>query len=104
MLAAEPGVVISLQVHRDRQIFELGKPWRRGQLRAGAWKTGEQSATENFARVQGGTCDGFELGRRKIYAVQVGPAPSMPPDVLHSFLGCPLLEEVPASYMPFAQN
>jgi hypothetical protein len=104
MLAAEPGVVITLQVHRSRRIFELGKPWRRGKLRAGPWNTGQQSASEYFARVKGGTCDGFELGKRKMYAVRVGPAPSTPPDVLHSFLGCPLLEEVPAAYTPFTQN
>jgi hypothetical protein len=104
MLAAEPGVVITLQVHRDRQIFGLEKPWRRGQLRAGPWKPVQQPATEYFARAEGGTCDGFELGRRKIYAVRVGPSPSTPPDVLHSFLGCPLLEEVPAAYTPFTQN
>jgi len=104
MLATEPGVVITLQVHRSRQIFELGKPWRRGQLRAGPWNTGQQSGSEYFAHAGGGTCDGFELGRRKIYAVQVGPPPSTPPDVLHSFLGCPLLEEVPAKYTPFAKS
>lgn len=104
MLAAEPGVVITLQVHRSRQIFELGKPWRRGQVRAGPWNDRQQSASEYFGRAEGGTCDGFELGRRTIYAVPVGPTPSMPPDVLPSFLGCPLLEEVPAKYTPFAQG
>ena len=102
MAAAEPGIELTMQVHRHRRIDELLKPWNRGRLQPQPWRMGgDHWSTVFFLHREGGTCLGFELGTRQSFAIAVGSPEGTPPNVLHFFFGLAAVGTVPANYLVF---
>jgi len=105
MAAAEPAIVLTMQVYRHRRIDELRKPWNRGTIQPQPWQVGgAHFATEYFLRRDGGSCLGFELGVRQPFAIQVSSPEGTPPTVLHFFLGLPEVGPVPPQLRLFLEK
>jgi hypothetical protein len=101
MLENDRGVVLTLFVHRKREVYEQRKPWNRGQLRATRWKSvGELE--RYFARFAGASCQGYPVGARRFFSPEWEASGVSPPDILPTFLGLNVLEDVPPQFRGFA--
>jgi hypothetical protein len=103
MLASDRGVVLSLFVHRRRKLEEQRKPWNRGQLTAARWKS-EGKIEKYFARSGGPTCDGYPAGGRRFFSPVWEIARTTPPEILPTFLGLHVLQDVPPEFALFTTN
>jgi hypothetical protein len=102
MLEKDRGVVLTLFVHRKRDVYEQGKPWSDGRLRAHGWKSiGELEPY--FARFAGPSCDGYPLGARRFFSPEWEASSVSPPDILPTFLGLRVLQDVPPQFRSFAE-
>lgn len=61
-----PGVVLTVQLHRNRNILEKRKPWNRGQLALSEWQP-ERGVARFLARYAGETCDTYPIGQRRSF-------------------------------------
>jgi hypothetical protein len=102
MLENDRGVVLTLLVHRKRDVAEQRKPWNTGELSATRWDSVEK-VDRYFARFAGPTCAGYPSGGRRFFSPEWEASAVSPPDVLPSFLGMFVLQDVPPRFQPFAR-
>ena len=102
MLANDRGVVLTLFVHRKRDVYEGRKAWNRGQLRAARWKS-IRELEPYFARFAGATCEGYPLGARRFFSPEWEASSVSPPDILPTLLGLSVLEDAPPRFRGFAE-
>lgn len=102
MLRDDPGVVLTLSVHRTRDVYRQAKPWNRGQLRATRWSSINEDQ-RYFARFAGAGCDGYPIGQRRLFAPEWEASSVSPPDILPPLLGLSVLEDVPPNFQAFIQ-
>jgi hypothetical protein len=97
MLQRDHGVVVTLLIHRRWDIYERRKPWVAGQLIA---KTSNETKNveKYFARIATQSCAAYSTGLRKTYMPEWEASSVSPPDILPTFLGFPVLKDVPARY------
>ncbi len=67
-LAAKPGVVIDVHVHRAAQLYEKQARWNRGTLVARPWRDDEKDE-RYFAGDAGAECSDYRAGSRSMFAV-----------------------------------
>ena len=102
MLTRDQGVVITLFINRRWEIYEQRKPWNRGQLRL--VRSGPANISEDyFARSPNGSCQQFQA-RRAFFCPQWEPSRVSPPDILPTFLGLRVLNDVPPRFKPLLKN
>lgn len=103
MLERDKGVVLSLLTHRRWDIYEQRKPWNRGRLRV--TQSAPRRESENyFARAPDRSCSDFRIGDRRIYAPEWEASAVSPPDILPTFLGLYVLEDVPQKFRPLVRR
>ena len=102
MLAIDKGVVLTLQVHRKKEIFEQGKPWNHGQLLATRWKNVE--GLENyFERRIDSSCSDYKIGQRSFYSPVWEESEVLPSNLLPRFLVLYTLQGVPPEFQEFTK-
>jgi hypothetical protein len=97
MINKDAGVVLDMWVYRERKLFELRKPWNRGRIEATAWSE-ENKPKKFYSRFSGGSCSEYIYGTRKLYSPLWETSAVSPPDILPTFLGLYVLQDVPAAF------
>jgi len=97
MINKDAGVVLDMWVYRERKLFEQRKPWNRGRIVATAWSE-ENKPKKFYTRFSGGSCSKYIDGARALYFPQWETSTVSPPDILPTFLGLHVLQDVPAEY------
>jgi hypothetical protein len=101
MLQEDRGVVLDVDVHRTRAVFENRKPWNRGSVFARPWdETG--ASRRYFASYAGSDCKAYEELGRGLFFPTSEMGHGWPPDRLPNFLDLMVLGPVPDAYRPFA--
>jgi hypothetical protein len=100
LAAKDPGVVLTLLVHRKRRVYEQGNPWNKGELRASAWDS-PKAPERYYARYAGPGCSAYPLGTRRFFAPDWEASHVSPPDILPSYMGFYVLEDVPEKFRRF---
>ena len=99
MLVRDPGVLVTLEVHRRWDVREQRKPWNRGELVLR--DRGARGRERYFARTVGTgvhACATFVPGARARYAPEWEYASVSPPDALPTFLSLHVLHGVPERF------
>jgi hypothetical protein len=103
MLRTRPGVVLTVVVHRRREIEEETVPWKRGQVSARKWvRLGVRE--KYFARFAGSRCSDYRLGEDGYFAPEWEASDVSPPDILPTFMGLFVLEAVPEKFQRFLDD
>jgi hypothetical protein len=97
MLEEDRGVVLGVYVYRKSELYELQKPWNRGQREATPWEKVDAVETY-YARFNGNVCSAYTTGRRRLFFPAWEEARNSPPETLPSFLGLHVLQDVPNAY------
>jgi hypothetical protein len=100
MVRESPGIVVTLDVERGNQLYELRRPWRR-ELSASGW----QDINEPREYFGSDSCASYPQGRRMSLAPRANAHDvikatqrAWPPADLPNFLGVQMLEAVPPEY------
>jgi hypothetical protein len=100
----DPGVVLTVRIHRKRAILRHRRPWDRGDTSAGPWMEVDESKTYYDAR-EGSDCRAYLARPRALYWPHVDsdfdparPAREWPPTDTLGFLGLQALDPVPDEY------
>ena len=92
MLQRDRGVVLTMFVNRQRDVFRQRKPWNRDVLRASDWQ--ERGRMEVFFdRSTQGSCSSYPLGRGAFYSPEWEASDASPSDIPSSFLGLTVLRD-----------
>lgn len=102
MLTNSRGVVLTLFVHRKRDVYEQRKPWNRGQLMATRWQS-VRELQRYFATASDESCERYAAGVRRFFWPEWERSTVSPPDVLPNFLGLNVLRDVPPQFREFAE-
>jgi hypothetical protein len=103
MLQRDRGVVLTMFVYRQRDVFRQRKPWNKDVLRATPWR--ESARMEVFFdRGTEGSCSPYPLGRGAFYSTEWEASSVSPSDIVSSFLGLSLLRDVPATFQEFVHG
>jgi hypothetical protein len=103
MLQRDRGVVLTMFVYRQRDVFRQRKPWNRDVLRASDWQ--ERGRMEVFFdRSTQGSCSSYPLGRGAFYSPEWEASDASPSDIPSSFLGLTVLRDVPAAFQEFVRG
>jgi len=103
MLQRDRGVVLTMFVHRRREVFKQRTPWNRDALRATPWQ--ESGRIESFFdRSTHGSCSSYALGRRAFYSTEWEASGVSPSDIPSSFLDLFILRDVPAEFQEFVRG
>lgn len=101
---SDPGVVLTLRIHRKRAILRHRQPWDRGRTSAGSWVAASESK-RYYASAQGSACEPYLTRQRQIYWPVVDPdsdptkaAKIWPPTDTLGFLQLQALGPVPPEY------
>ena len=100
MLKTDHGVVLTLVVHRRRDIYEQRKPWNHGYLRATPWRSLE-AQEDYFARASDSSCGAYPIGYPMICSPVYEVGDVTPPNTLGAFLGLYTLRPVPDRFREF---
>jgi len=97
-ISADNGVVLTMQVRRERPLYELRKPWNRGDVTASPWQ--DAGETRRYY-LPAASCDAFTASGHQP-ALQYPRAAEgdaqWPPTSVPNFLGLLVLQPVPAAY------
>jgi uncharacterized membrane protein YeaQ/YmgE (transglycosylase-associated protein family) len=99
-LYRNPGVVITLQVQRERHVFEAQAPWNRGALQADSWTEPGVSATYFVARSD---CGSLPTGAKSIFGLR-GNTGIWRPSGIAQILDMKIAEPLPSRYAIFAED
>lgn len=102
MLEKDRGVVLTLLVHRKTDVYEQGKPWKHGHLRATPWESVE-TPERYFARFAGASCDAYPRGARRFFSPEWEASTVSPPDILPTLLGVRVLKDMPSELQGFVR-
>jgi hypothetical protein len=108
MLRNDDGVILTVAVHRRREIREDQKPWKRGRPVAKLWEPMEMQHSY-YARYAGSACEAYGVGTRTIlfndqYFTGYPRNLGWPPRKVINFLDLQTLDAMPAKYSEFATN
>ena len=105
----DPGVVLTMRVHRKLPILRHRRPWDKGATSAGQWIDAEESHAYYDAS-RGAECTGYVGRPRALYwpaidpdADPTQPSRQWPPTDTLGFLRLQALGPVPAEYRRFVQ-
>jgi hypothetical protein len=100
----DPGVVLTVRIHRKRAILRHRRPWDRGATSAGPWIEVDESKAYYDAR-EGADCRAYLARPQALYWPHVDsdfdptkPAREWPPTDTLGFLGLQALDPVPDEY------
>ena len=100
----DPGVVLTLRIHRKRAMLRHRQPWDRDRTSAGPWLAGAETK-QYYANDEGSACQPYLARQRRIYwpvvdpdADPSSPAAVWPPTDTLGFLQLQALGPVPAGY------
>ena len=101
---SDPGVVLTLRIHRKRAILRHRQPWDRDQTSAGPWTAVDESK-QYYADDEGSACSPYLARERRLYWPAVDPnsanpepADIWPPTDTLGFLQLQTLGPVSAEY------
>jgi hypothetical protein len=103
MLERDRGVVLTMFVYRQRDVFRQRKPWNKDVLRATPWQENARMQAF-FDRSTQGSCSPYPLGRGAFYSTEWEASSVSPSDIVSSFLGLSLLRDVPATFQEFVRG
>jgi hypothetical protein len=98
----DKGIVLTLVIHRKREIYEQRKPWNKGRLIATKWKNLEIKE-DYFLRNADCNSNLCQRGYRSLYSPQWEIPQKSHAIPLPSFLGIYTLQEVPARFRQYAR-
>jgi hypothetical protein len=93
----DSGTVVDVYVYRKRELYEKQSPWNKGRIIATSWKP-INASEKYYARLKGNNCSAYKAGDRHIYFPEWETSQVSPPDILPTFLGLFVLEEMPDKY------
>ena len=100
----DPGVVLTMHIHRKRAILRHRRPWDRGATSAGPWMDVDESKAYYDAS-QGADCRAYRARAQALYWPRIDPdsdptkpSPEWPPTDVPGFLGLQALGPVPDQY------
>src|SRR5262249_47473026 len=96
------GVILEMEIHAEREVFENLKPWNQGTYFASPWQT-TTHRKRYFARFAGDSCDSYKTITRQMYfpREEKDAAQAWPPHSLPTLLDLTVLFPVPNAYQPF---
>ena len=97
MVKADKGVVLDVFVFRQKELNENRKPWNKGQREATNWHDVNAIRTY-YARSADGSCADYTDRSRRIFFPVWEASTVSPPDILPTFLGLFVLQQVPQEY------
>lgn len=105
MLQNDHGVVLGVNILRQRPLFEQRKPWNTGRIVADDWQTVDTHKTF-YAQYLGGSCADYATGTRSPqfndqYFRGVPANSGWPPTEVPNFLDLQTLDSVPDEYRGF---